>query len=682
MNTFGGSKLTSIRGMGMIQRLLAAVVVTFWVGAPAWGAESAPVDAAAVFGARPDVSDMSMSPDGKNVVYIAPTTGQGTAVRILPLVEGASPRTAMVSDGNPERIQGCDWVANDRLLCRIYWVATALGMPMAGRNLLPLSRIFATNIDGSHFQLISKGQSHGAQGVDLGGGEVLDLLPEEDGKILIARYYVPTVQTGTAATGEVQGLGVDRIDTRTGESTLVLRPAARTGSYLTDGNGTVRIMQQWALGISHIEDSEESFLYRPANETQWKKLSTYNPTDFSGFLPVAVDGKQNVAYGLKDQNGHRALFTRSLDGGNTDKLVFASEDVDIGGVYQIGRHDRVVGVEYVTDFRQVEYTDPDIKKLIAALRQAVGASADMRIIDSNLDESRYLLYSTTDQNAGLYYVFDRKTHHLDSIIAARDKLDGVTLAAVKPIRYTAKDGTQIPGYLTLPPGTTSAKGLPALVMPHGGPSARDVWGFDWLAQYFAHQGYAVLQPNYRGSWGYGEKWFAQNGFQSWEVAIGDVLDAGRWLVDQGIADPNKLGIFGWSYGGYAALQSLVVDQHVFKAAVAVAPVTDLLGMVQDSQGWSNYLATRKFIGIGAHAHEGSPAEHADKIKVPVLLFHGTMDVNVDIEQSQRMDKALTAAGVKHEFVTFPGLDHRLEDSARRAQLLRQSDAFFKAAFGP
>jgi dipeptidyl aminopeptidase/acylaminoacyl peptidase len=129
---------------------------------------------------------------------------------------------------------------------------------------------------------------------------------------------------------------------------------------------------------------------------------------------------------------------------------------------------------------------------------------------------------------------------------------------VKAVTYKAADGTDIPAYLTLPPGS-DGKNIPAIVMPHGGPESRDEWGFDWLAQYFAHQGYAVLQPNFRGSSGYGEAWFQKNGYQSWRTAVGDVNDGGRWLNAQGIAAPGKLAIVGWSYGGYAALQSSVLD---------------------------------------------------------------------------------------------------------------------------
>src|SRR3546814_3214520 len=138
------------------------------------------------------------------------------------------------------------------------------------------------------------------------------------------------------------------------------------------------------------------------------------------------------------------------------------------------------------------------------------------------------------------------------------------------LTYPAADGVSIPAYLTLPPGK-EAKNLPAIVLPHGGPAARDEWGFDWLSQYLASLGYAVLQPNYRGSAGYGADWLAKNGFQSWRTSVGDVTAGGKWLASQGIADPDRLATLGWSYGGYAALQSSVVAPDLFKAVVALAP---------------------------------------------------------------------------------------------------------------
>src|SRR6185436_15935099 len=237
----------------------------------------------------------------------------------------------------------------------------------------------------------------------------------------------------------------------------------------------------------------------------------------------------------------------------------------------------------------------------------------IQFVDSNLDETKLLIQAGSDTDPGRYYVYDKQAKNLAEIMLSRPDLEGMTLAPVKPVTYRAADGTQVPAYLTLPPGS-GGKNIPAIVIPHGGPSARDEWGFDWFAQFFAVRGYAVLQPNYRGSSGYGDSWYQRNGFRSWRTAIGDVNDAGRWLVSQGIADPSKLAIVGWSYGGYAALQSNVLDPDLFKAVVAVAPVTDLSLLKEDSSGWSNYRITRDFIGSGPHISEGSPAQNAGKFQ--------------------------------------------------------------------
>jgi dipeptidyl aminopeptidase/acylaminoacyl peptidase len=341
----------------------------------------------------------------------------------------------------------------------------------------------------------------------------------------------------------------------------------------------------------------------------------------------------------------------------------------------------VVGVSYVTDTRHSEIFVAEIAQLLTSLSKALPQQPILRVADASIDESKMLVFAGSDTDPGVYYLFDRKAGQLRPLLAVREPLIGAKLASVKPLSYPATDGTVIPGYLTLPPGVESAKGLPAIVMPHGGPSTRDVWGFDWLAQFYASRGFAVLQPNFRGSAGYGDAWLVENGFKSWPIAIGDVLAAGHWLVSQGIADPARLGIVGWSYGGYAALQAAVVEPGFFKAVVAIAPVTDLPALKEEWRGWTNFELARARIGNGPEIHTGSPAEHADKIKVPVLLFHGGMDRNVNIGQSKRMAAGLTAAGVKNELVTWDDLDHQLDDSTARTQMLRQSDAFLRRAFG-
>jgi dipeptidyl aminopeptidase/acylaminoacyl peptidase len=219
------------------------------------------------------------------------------------------------------------------------------------------------------------------------------------------------------------------------------------------------------------------------------------------------------------------------------------------------------------------------------------------------------------------------------------------------------------------------------VLPHGGPSARDEWGFDWLAQFLAARGYAVIQPNYRGSAGYGEDWMGKNGFRNWKTAISDITASAHYLVDKGIADPKRLAIVGWSYGGYAALQSAAVQPTLYKAAVAIAPVTDLSLLKSQAKAFTNQNLVADFVGSGDNAIEGSPYRRAADIKVPVLMFHGDLDINVDIAQSQRMADALTKAGDKVELVTFAGLDHQLNDSDARTRMLTRIGEFLDSAIG-
>jgi len=632
-------------------------------------------DPPAAFGARQSVSDLRLSPDGQRVSYIAPTDGQGSVVYTLSLDKGARPRAALRAAGKPDRLTYCNWVSNERLACEVYALVKD---PTYG--FLSFSRLVAVNADGSNVQVLSRRDSQYSRGLQLGGGEIIDSLPEQDGAVLMTRVYVPDDRIGTRFGSSTKGLGVDWVDTRDLTVKQVERPREDATEYITDGHGTIRI-----VGLRQkVRESQDNgiidYLYHPPGSREWRKLSDYNYTDHTGFNPHAVDPDLNVAYGFKQKDGRQALYSVTLDDSLREQLVYANPEVDVDELIEIGRHRHVVGASYATDTRKPVFFAPQIQQLLASFQKALPNQL-LRIVDASGDENRMLLFAGSDADPGVYYIFDRKAHQLQTFLVVRAALEGVKLATMKSIRYPSVDGVMVPGYLTLPPGAESARGLPAIVMPHGGPSARDEWGFDWLSQFFASRGFAVLQPNFRGSSGYGDAWFRDQGFKSWQLAIGDVLSAGRWLVSQGVADPAKLGIVGWSYGGYAALQSAVVDPSVFKAVVAIAPVTDLAALKEQYRHWSNFELESAFIGQGAHIHEGSPAEHADKIKVPVLLFHGGFDRNVHIEQSKRMCERLRAAGGKCELVTWEDLDHYLDDSSARTQMLRKSDEFLRVASG-
>ncbi|MGH8939852.1 MAG: alpha/beta hydrolase family protein, partial [Actinomycetes bacterium] len=370
------------------------------------------------------------------------------------------------------------------------------------------------------------------------------------------------------------------------------------------------------------------------------------------------------------------LYRLALDGSGRREPVLSHDQVDVDGVVRLGRPARVIGATYATERRSIVYFDPELKAVAAQLSKALPNSPLVYFAGASDDETKLLIWAGSDTDPGTYYVLDRTTKKMTPLMRGRPELDGVRLAEMKPVTYKAADGTMVPAYLTLPPGG-SGRGLPAIVMPHGGPGARDEWGFDWLAQYFANRGFAVLQPNFRGSAGYGEAWFEKNGFQSWKTAIGDVNAAGRWLEAQGIAAPGKLAIVGWSYGGYAALQSPSLDPNLFKAIVAVAPVTDLDRLREAHRSYSNFKLVDRFIGNGAHVRAGSPAQNVAAIKAPVLLFHGDKDTNVGIDQSKLMADRLRDAGKPVEYIEFRGLDHQLDDAPARTRLLSTTDAFLR-----
>ena len=634
-----------------------------------------PFDAAAAFGARESILDLSLSPDGASVAYAVPSVGQGSLLFTLGLAKDSTAKIALAVDGKPFRLEHCGWVSNTRLVCKVYGVVVD---PVYGP--MAVSRMMAVDSDGKNQRLLSTRQNAYSRGIQLGGGDIIDWLPDEEGAVLMTREYLPDDHLGSRVGSSAEGLGVDRVDTRTLDVKRVEPPNPQAVEYISDGRGTVRIM-----GIGKIHNGDQitgvtAYLYRLPGSRAWRPLGDFNSLDRSGFNPYAVDSDLNVAYGFKKKDGRFALYSVKLDDSLQEQLVYARPDVDVDGLVRIGRRYRVVGTSYATDTRQPVYFAPEIEAITASLSKALHHPA-LRIADSSVDESKLLVFAGTDADPGVYYIFDRKSHELATFLVARSQLEGVKLATVKPITYPAADGVPIPAYLTLPPGHETAKGLPAIVLPHGGPSARDEWGFDWLSQFYAARGYAVLQPNFRGSAGYGDAWFQHNGFHSWPIAIGDVLAGARWLASEGIADPSKLAIVGWSYGGYAALQAAIVDPTVFKAVVAIAPVTDLGELKEEHRLWTDFQLVSEFVGSGPHMHEGSPSEHADKIKAPVLLFHGAFDRNVNIKQSRLMAQRLVAAGGKCELITWEDLDHYLEDSKAREQMLRKSDDFIRHALG-
>ncbi|HMI21173.1 MAG TPA: alpha/beta fold hydrolase [Sphingomonas sp.] len=652
---------------------LALYALLGGVSVAAMAAEPAPMSreqAAKMFGARPAIFQMSLSPDGKRIAYVGAAAGQASVVMVGDLVKGElTPIT--YSDNKPQNLYSCGWSDVDRLVCTTY------GQALINNYRLSFTRLFAVDADGKNIRALGAFVPSNPRRLNQYDGEVIDWL-DVKGRILISRDHIQGETTGTMVAGSVDGIGVDLVDTRTNVARSVERARANASSFITDGKGNVRIMGLRRMDATGYQiTGEQAFQYRARTGGPWAPLGVYDEVADRGTWPLAVDPVSNSVYALKQKDGRDALYRIALDGSLREDLVLDNPRVDIDNVLVLNQ--RVIGAHYTADRRVGVYFDPTYQHLVEQIGRVLPKLPLIDIVDGTPDESKLLIRASSDTDEGRFYIYEKSTHALQQLMSVRPQAEGHNLAAVRSITYKTFDGVDVPAYLTLPPGS-SGKNLPAIVMPHGGPGSRDVWGFDWLAQFFAARGFAVIQPEFRGSTGFGENWFVNNGFKSWKTAIGDVNAAGRWLVAQGIADPAHLGIFGWSYGGYAALQSNVLDPDLFKAVVAVAPVTDLYMLRHQSEGFTNENVSKKFIG-NAELDAASPARNAAAFKAPVLMFHGTNDLNVGFAESEAMDNALRRAGKQSELVRYPGLDHQLPDSAVRADMLGKADAFLRKSMG-
>ena len=653
--------------------MAAASLAAMSAAAPAQQAHTLAEDAAA-FGARPAVSSPSLSPDGSSVLYITPGPGPRSFAVISNLETGKS-SVVTSADGNPEILSWCNYSSPSRAVCRI----SALTHQTS--QILGFQRLISMNTDGSDGKLLGQQSSIYDTALRQTDAVVLDWKGRADGKVLMERVYVPegglaAIQSRLARTKS--GLGVDVVDTKSLQSSTVEPPRDEASDYMTDGRGNVRIMrvdQYQGSGLT----GRLKYYYRTPGSNDWKTLVDF-VDEQDQIVPLAVDADIDALYALKKKNGRQALYTIKLDGTLAEKLIAENPRVDIDDVVRVGDGLRVIGYTFADESRHAIYFDPEYKALANSLSRALPNLPLVDFVDASSDGRKLLIFASSDNDPGRFYLFNRDTKNLNEAMVEHPLLDGRTLAKQKAVTIAAGDGAQIPAYLTLPPGK-EAKNLPAVVLPHGGPSSRDEWGFDFLSQFLAARGYAVVQPEYRGSAGYGEQWLNENGFKNWRTSMSDIAASAKWLAAQGIADPNRVAIFGWSYGGYAALMEAETDPQLYKAVIAVAPVTDLGLLKEDAKGYTSAKIVEDFVGDGPHIEQGSPLRHADRIQAPVLLVHGDLDANVAFRHSEKMAAALRSAGKDVEFLQYNGLDHQLRDSTVRAEFLTHMGQLLERTIG-
>ena len=642
--------------------LLATAIGSLCIATPGGAQQHTLAEDAKAFGVREAVDGPDLSADGNMIMYLTPGPGRKTAAVIGDL-RTAQFTTMVSTDGNPESLTWCHFAGLTRAVCRF----GALVKSSSLGDILGASRLISMDLSGGDGKLLGKPQSAFDLGFRQYDAQVIDWLGGTDGTVLVNRLYIPHEEIGNAIKQTKRGWGVDRLNVTNLRSDTVESPRDAAG-YSTDDLGHVRLMSITESRNSGMLKGAVRYSYRTQGSRDWKDLFTVNDITNPDVIPLAVDSSVDALYALKKLGGRYALYAIKLDGSMTQTLVAQNPKVDIDDVVRFGDGQKVIGYSHSDEKGERVYFDPEFKSLAASLSKALPRSPIIQFSDASSDGNKLLIFAGSDSDPGRYYLFDRTKKTLEPLMIVRPDLDGRPLASVKPVTITAPDGAAIPAYLTLPPGK-DPKSLAAVVMPHGGPSSRDYWGFDPLAQFLAARGYAVIQPEYRGSAGYGDAWLNENGFRNWRTSIGDITASAKWLASQGIADPKRIAILGWSYGGYAALQSAVTEPSLYKAVVAIAPVTDLQMAKDEARNFNNYDLVQREIGSGPHVQEGSPLQHAAAINAPVLLVHGTMDDTVRYAESRSMDEALKKAGKQSELLTFDGLDHQLDDSDARTQML-------------
>ncbi|CAN5596015.1 hypothetical protein BH10PSE14_BH10PSE14_42640 [soil metagenome] len=344
------------------------------------GAAQASSDAATRFGARENVRQVSLSPDGKHIAFVAAATGRSSSLFIVSTEDGI-PKPILKSTGNPDQLQWCRWSTDTRLVCGIYMVLRD------GDGPIEFSRLVTVNSTGADLKLLSARDSYYAMGLATRGGSVIDWGGEgTGGTVLMTRDYVAQQSIGNLAADTRQGRGVDRVDTTTLKRITIEQPRADAALYLGDGHGKVRIMAVRRKDSDGEDWGDLVYYYRKATSREWLPMSA-GGAETAGFTPIAIDSLHDVTYGMADKGGRDALFSVALDGTLKRSLVLDRSDVDVDELLSIGRQDRVVGASYATERRQAEFFDPELRKLSASLSKALPGLPLVSFVDASADES-------------------------------------------------------------------------------------------------------------------------------------------------------------------------------------------------------------------------------------------------------------------------------------------------------
>ena len=641
--------------------------------APTWSAP-APVEA---YGSLEAVDHVTINPAGQLLAWVV-NDGKSTQVTVLDLESRKTLRSFAVEPGF--KVREIDWADDDTLLFAVSATLNSTRRRLPSR--FELLRWLAGNVGTGKLQILL---TDGNKRV-LGGSQLVRRRVEKPGVLIMSSMDYAVQNQGTEIGTRLGGkrrdsgfqLNVFEISTQDGKSRLLESGTPFTAEWLADAKGNGIVRSEW-----NPEFGKYSVLAK--NGASWKRiLEIDNGGD--AWLGGLVENDTAVAVMMNNGEKRTTLWSVPLDGSPAKKLV-DNATLDAEAIRVDPLDDHIQAVRMGGADRPHQWLDPAAEKRYAALGRTF---ADKRVsIESrSADNKRIIAEVESASSPPVYYLIDFAAKKADIVGEQYPGLVDQPQGAVRQFDYVARDNYALFGYLTIPPGAAE-KGLPLVVLPHGGPESRDTPDFDWWSQFLASRGYAVLRPQFRGSTGLGaEHRLAGRG--QWGLRMqDDVTDGVKALIAAGSVDPKRVCIVGASYGGYAALAGAAFTPELYACAVSVAGVSDLPEMLaydekmSGDEGdatyyWRDSIGTRDDPRVG----QKSPARFARNVRAPILLIHGSNDSVVPFAQSQMMDNALSAAGAPHQFVTLDSEDHWLSSGPTRTRMLSEIEKFLAANLAP
>lgn len=614
-----------------------------------------------------EFSSAKISPEGGFIAVTAPS-GNQTGLAVLDIREFPKIEVQAAFRGGPyEHVSEFHWV-NER-----YVAYTTVEQKAALNNPVLTGYLYALDVEAKSTEM--------HYGLDGGGVfrwfEFVDLLPEEPDWILIETYtsdrtYPKSLKVNVANGRTDRGIG-SPLD---------------NGRLFADSNGNIRL----ASGVD--DEAYLQMAWRPDAEADWEPLET-------GFVPgsseVAVLGfiEGSDAFALRIEGENRSgIYGFNPGTGKLETLmesdsVTPSRVIEALGSPSLTSSKSIVGAVFADGRTENRFISADeITAKVHGLLARSFPDAHATVTSSTRDGRKSLVAVSSDRRPTEFLLFDIDAMSIVPLVKSREWIEPGAMGTRKPVSYEASDGTRIPAYLTLPAGK-EAEDLPLVLLPHGGPHGiRDYWEWDLDAQLLANRGYAVLQPNFRGSGGYGLE-FEESGYGQWGTRMqDDMADGVKWVIDQGIADPERICVYGVSFGAYSAVQQMVRFPELYQCAFAFAGIYDLEYLINDEASNRNSSRLieasiiRRYLGDDVEALRAqSPVNHADKIKGTVFLAHGTADTIAPLEHMDRMEAALEKAGVAYESETWMGEGHGFFDLDNREELYTRLANFIDEHIG-